>query len=124
MPTGGPERAQLPSGLPVATPTVSLGILILRGPRRDVGLRSRVFWVQVLSQLPSPLQVSFLSPGHQTVNGNECLVGESGAAAVGGAAGMADSGRGQETGNGSESPSTTSFRSVSPPCPTSPGLWM
>lgn len=35
----GPKRAQLPSGLPVATPTVSLGILILRGPRREVGLR-------------------------------------------------------------------------------------
>lgn len=50
-----PERAQLPSGFPVATPTVSLGILILHGLRRDVGLR-RVFWVQVLSQLPSPRQ--------------------------------------------------------------------
>lgn len=38
--------------------------------------------------LTAPLTpaASFLSPGHQTVNGNECLVGESGAATVGVAA--------------------------------------
>lgn len=75
---------------------------------------------------PLTLAASFLSPGHQTLNGKECPVGESGAAAVGGAAGMATRGRGQRRqGMVRSTPALPpSFRSVSPPCPTSPGLWM
>lgn len=88
-----------------------------------MGLRSRVFWGTGAHTASLSPAASFLSSWNQMVNGNECPVVGCGEAAVGGAAGMAVSGTGEQ-GTVPSPHGTNSFRSVSPPCLTSPGLSM
>lgn len=91
--------------------------------QEECGARSRVFWGTGAHTAPLFPVASFLSSWDQMVNGNERPVGGSGEAAVGGAAGMAPTGRGEQ-GTVLSPHGINSFRSESLPCLTSPGLSM
>lgn len=84
-------------------------------------LRSTVFWgTGALTASLSPV-ASFLTFWDPTVKGNEWPAEAS--SSLKGAARMAESGGG-EPGMVPSPRGITSFRSVSPPCPTNPGLLM